>query len=132
MLVSAVLSATGSPSRLIRRWLEGDFELVVSSMLLDELRRVLSYPRIAERIPAGDADDLVEVLEAEALMAPDSLPASGIAVADPNDEYLVSLAAGEGVALVSGDKHLLDLSGELPIYSPAEFLRMLDQGLLGS
>jgi predicted nucleic acid-binding protein len=45
---------------------------------------------------------------------------------DPGDAYLVALAQAEGAALVSGDRHLLDLAGEQPIYSPRAFLEILD------
>jgi hypothetical protein len=36
--------------------------------------------------------------------------------------YLIALAAREHAALVSGDRHLLELAAELPIYTPAESL----------
>ncbi|MGI8425314.1 MAG: hypothetical protein ACR2FO_01070 [Actinomycetota bacterium] len=42
--------------------------------------------------------------------------------ADPGDDYLISLAQANTALLVSGDKHLLALKGEIPVLSPAEFL----------
>ena len=52
--------------------------------------------------------------------------------ADPDppgagDDYLIALAAQERAALVSGDRHLLELAAELPIYAPADFLSVLDR-----
>ncbi len=132
VLVSAALSPAGAPAQLIRRWLAGDFELVVSPALLGELERVLAYPKIAGRVSGEDAAALVELLEAEAQTAPDPTDQPSIALEDPGDEYLVALAIAQGAALVSGDKHLTALSDQLPIYRPADFMRRLEQGSSGS
>jgi uncharacterized protein len=132
VLVSAALSATGSPAQLIRHWLDGEFEVVASAALLDELRRVLAYPKIVERIPPEDADALLTLIGGEASTAVDPSGGSRVRVEDPDDEYLVSLAVAEGAAVVSRDKHLLDLADELPIYSPADFLRRVMQSSSGS
>ena len=132
VLVSAALSPEGAPAELIRRWLAGDFELVVTPALLDELERVLAYPKIAKRVTAEDAAALVELLEAEAQAVPDPTDQSSIDLEDPGDEYLVALAIANGAALISGDRHLTALSDQLPIYRPADFLRRLEQGSSGS
>ena len=127
VLVSAALSAKGSPAELVRRWLDGRFELVASEALLEELRRVLAYPKIQARVPAEDAESLLDLIGAEASLGADPSQAPPVRPDDPDDVYLVALAVAEGAALVSGDRHLLDLAGELPSYSPAEFLQRLDQ-----
>ena len=44
---------------------------------------------------------------------------------DPDDDYLISLASAHRVALVSGDKHILSLAGEIPVFSPRAFLDLL-------
>jgi predicted nucleic acid-binding protein len=46
---------------------------------------------------------------------------------DPGDDYLIALASSQRAALVSGDKHLLDLAGKIPVFSPREFIRLLAQ-----
>ena len=45
--------------------------------------------------------------------------------ADPGDDYLIALAAGQRAVLVSGDVHLTSLVDRLPIRTPAEFLNQL-------
>ena len=45
---------------------------------------------------------------------------------DPGDDYLLALAENEHALLVSGDKHLLQLAGELPIQTPAAFIAALE------
>ena len=44
---------------------------------------------------------------------------------DPDDDYLLILAADQRAALVSGDRHLLALAGQLPVQTPAEFLAVI-------
>jgi uncharacterized protein len=45
VLIAAVLSPKGAPAELLRHWLAGDYELVVSDKLLAELKRVLLRPK---------------------------------------------------------------------------------------
>jgi predicted nucleic acid-binding protein len=44
---------------------------------------------------------------------------------DPGDDYLLALAADEHAVLGSGDHHLLQLAGELPIQTARTFLDTL-------
>ena len=123
-----MLSPRGAPARLLRAWFDGAFELVVSPLLLAEFKRALAYPKLRERIPAQDGAAVVEWLRRSATVAADPKAASPVSSPDPGDDYLLALAVTEGAALVSGDQHLLSLADELPIYSPAEFLRTVEHG----
>jgi putative PIN family toxin of toxin-antitoxin system len=125
VLISAILSKDGSPAQVLRAWIGGAFELVVSPHLLDEIDRVLRYPKIRKRISSDDAAAFVAALRAEADERPDPKGVPSIATADPDDDYLVALAASAQALIVSGDHHLLDLRGQIPVYSPAEFLELL-------
>ncbi len=53
--------------------------------------------------------------------------------ADPDDDYLVALARAAGADyLVSGDRHLLELTDpEPPVLTPREFLALLEGGADG-
>lgn len=125
VLVSAAISRSGAPAALIRRWRAGDFELVVSEDLLDELERVLGYPKLRPYIDEADAAAVVVSLRAEAVLAEQPDQPAQLRSRDPDDDYLIALAVPTGSALVSGDRDLLELPGELPIYSPAAFLELL-------
>jgi hypothetical protein len=46
VIVSAALSEKSSPAKIIKAWLEGRYDMVVSPDILDEVRRVLFKPRI--------------------------------------------------------------------------------------
>jgi uncharacterized protein len=124
ILIAALLSPSGAPARIIRRWLGGDFELIVSEALLGELERALAYPKLRRRIPADDAAEFVSLLRVAAILAPD--PAAGArGSGDPGDDYLLALAEKERAVLVSGDQHLLELGDQLPIEAARTFLDRL-------
>jgi predicted nucleic acid-binding protein len=44
---------------------------------------------------------------------------------DSGDDHLIALAAMSRAVIVSADRHLLDLEGALPVFSPTAFLALL-------
>ena len=71
VLISAVLSPRGTPAQVLSAWRYGEFELVLSPLLLDELTRALGYPKLAKRITEDDAHAFISWLERAATMADD-------------------------------------------------------------
>jgi putative PIN family toxin of toxin-antitoxin system len=122
VLVSALLSRSGAPARLLVAWQRGAFELVVSPLLLAELERALAYPKLRARVRPAEATELVGWLSRSATQVGDPDAPPPARSADPGDDYLLGLAAAAGARLVSGDLHLLDLAPGLPIETPAAFL----------
>jgi hypothetical protein len=129
VLVSAVLSRSGAPAEIVSNWLGGEFELIVSPLLLDELERVLEYPKLRKQIAAESAAQYAHLFRERAVLASD--PEAAVRRSpDPADDYLIALAEAERALLVSGDEHLLTLAEELPIFSPREFLATLESDAL--
>lgn len=126
VLVSASISPSGAPAALVRRWLAGEFELVISPALLGELRRVLAYPKLASMISGDEGDAIIDALRLHAIEIADPEGPPPVRATDSDDDYLIALAATAGAALVSGDTALLDLSNDLPVFTPAEFRTRLD------
>lgn len=126
VLVAALLSRDGAPARIVSRWLAGDFELIVSGLLLAELERALGYPKVRARVPADDAREFLVLLRQAAVVASDP-PAAAPRSADPGDDYLLALAEAERALLVTGDQHLLDLAGRFPISTPRAFLEAVQR-----
>lgn len=125
MIISATLSPGGTPGRVFLLWFEGAYELVVSATLLDELERALGYPKLQDRVPAGEAHELLEILARSGVNFQDPEKAPDVRSPDPDDDYLIALAAESRSVLVSGDKDLLGLSGQIPVRAPIEFLAMI-------
>jgi len=127
VLIAALLSPRGSPARVFRAWLDGAFELIVSPALLGELERALDYPKLRKRISGDDGQALIELLRHSATIVDDSaVPLPALSSRDPGDDYLLAIAVDQHAALVSGDKDLLALAGELPVHSPARFASLID------
>lgn len=127
VLISATLSPTASPARLLVAWQTGAFELIVSPALLAELARALGYPKLRRLVSAEDADAFVAWLERSATMVPDPQAAPPVTSVDPGDDDLIALAADQRAMLVSGDAHLTTLAETFPVVTPARFLDMLEE-----
>jgi uncharacterized protein len=125
IIISGLLSPAASPARTLQAWQDGRFELIVSPGLLDELARALTYPKLRKRTPERSATAVMDLLARGATLAPDVAqpPARS---KDPADDYLLALAETRRAALVSGDKHLLVLSDQFPVFTAAAFLEWLD------
>ena len=125
VLVSALLSKSGTPGQILARWIEGEYELCASPYLLDEVRRTLSSPKVRGRFEPGEPASYVALVREHATMASDPEPAPRRAP-DPDDDYLLVLAETQRAVLVTGDQHLLGLADSFPIFTPKEFLRTLE------
>jgi putative PIN family toxin of toxin-antitoxin system len=123
VLIAALLARDGAPARLVSMWLDGAFELVASPALLAELARVLARPKFRRYTSEAEAEHFVRLVARSAVLIDDPPTATHVPD-DPNDDYLVCLAQAAGVtALVSGDAHLLALTGtEPPVLTPRAFL----------
>jgi uncharacterized protein len=123
VLISALLAPTGVPAALLRRWLDGEFELLVSDRLIAELRRALTYPKLRSHVSGEEAEAFIELLRGAGVMARDVASPSRIS-RDPGDDYLLALARSNAAVLVSGDQDLLEVK-DAPIESPRSFLSKL-------
>ena len=99
----------------------------MSESLLAELAAVLARPKLRSRVAGADAAELQRQLSERAVLASDPASAPPVHSRDRDDDYLFALAHIERAALVSGDRDLLELAGSAPVFSPAEFLSLLDE-----
>lgn len=127
VIISALLSPTGTPAEALRAWLEGRFQLVVSPLLLAELERALAYPKLRKRISEDEALRVTMWLDRSATVVSDPAEPPTIHSVDPGDDYLLALAENENAALVTGDQHLHQLASDLPVFSPTKFLALLEK-----
>ncbi len=125
VVISGVISPRGAPADVLRSLAGGEFEFVASQALLSELERALAYPKLRRHIGEPDAAELVRWVAdtASVVVDPDVRPP--VHSRDPGDDYLIVLASAHRAALVSGDKDLLALEGEIPVFSPRAFLDLL-------
>jgi uncharacterized protein len=130
VFVSAFLgNPDAGPGRLVQAWRDRRFVLVVSPLLLAELRGVLSRPKFARWAGDGRGDAFVAGLGARSEHRPDPPQPPSPRVRDPDDDYLVALMhATRADVLVSLDRDLLDAHLEgMTVVDPAVFVGSLEQ-----
>ncbi len=125
VVISGALSSRGAPADVLRALDAGEFELIASAALMDELARALTYPKLRRHISEPDAAELLRFLAGAATVVVDPQTDLPVRSRDPDDDYLIALASAHRAALVSGDKHLLALEAEIPVFSPRAFLGLL-------
>jgi putative PIN family toxin of toxin-antitoxin system len=127
VIISALLSRTGSPATVIRRWIDVSYDLICSPLLLAELERALDYPKLRARIDPADARAMAEWLRRVAQIVDDPAAPATTRSPDSGDHYLIALAASARAVIVTGDGHLLGLADSIPVFSPSAFLELLDR-----
>ena len=122
VLVSGIAYPDSPPGRVVEAWHLGFLDLVLSSYILDELRRVL--PRLNRRLKwrKNDFEDLVDILSIQAeIVEPEELPNE--TVRDATDVPVIgTLVAAKADYLITGDKDLLALAEKFSIVTPAQFI----------
>lgn len=129
LIISRTLSATGAAAEIMRRWQQGQFELLVSAPILGEYRRALAYERVRAR--HGLDDDALDTLvaglaEYATLIEPQERLA--VVEADPDDDKFIECAlAGQASYVVTRDEHLLAIGAYqgIAILPPGDFLALL-------
>jgi uncharacterized protein len=117
----------GAPHRIVGACLEHHYQLLLSPDLLEEIERVLRYPKFRFS-PQEISDYLALLTEGSEIVKPDFRLT--VIEPDPSDDRVLECAlAGRADVIVSGDGHLLDL-GEfegIPILRPREFVARLSR-----
>jgi putative PIN family toxin of toxin-antitoxin system len=128
ILLSALLSPLGLPSKLLNAWERRALTLVTCDLLIREFRHVAGRPFFAARLRASTIELLSAGLRDFSVYC-QYLP-SGPAAPDPKDSYLLALAeAGQAEFLVTGDKALLTLKRHKStrIVTPAAMIELLKE-----
>lgn len=130
VFVSAALSPSGPPGRVLRGFLTGErpFPLIASPEIIDEVLWALEYPRVRKIMargldPRGWLLDLVGVSE----VVQDTGRAAGLCSDPDDDRYVAAAVEGRAQFVVTGDRDLLvihEIDG-VRIISPRAFLDLL-------
>ena len=126
VLVSALINPHGKPAQIINQVFENKIRLFTSPSIVEELERVLSYPKLMKRHGlkkeelkefVSDLLSIMSLIEEEKTIE--------VIKEDPSDnKYLSCALNGKVDFVISGDVHLLKL-GEyegIHIVTPANFL----------
>jgi len=130
-LVSMLIRPGGVADQIRRAWQDQRFVLLTSPALLEEFRRVLTYPKLRRSIRLTTEQEriLIQLVMDEAEITPGTLEVHVVA-ADPADDAVVACAIeGQAGYIVSGDAHLLDFREQagISIVSARTFLEILNR-----
>jgi len=128
VFVSSLLTKRGAAAEVLDAWRERRYLLIISPAIIEEIRRVLRYPRIQRKYAITDEDiaGIIELLNVEAVVVPgETERVAGAIPEDTADEAILACAV-DGLAdcIVSGDQHLLaleDFQG-IPVWTVRVFL----------
>jgi putative PIN family toxin of toxin-antitoxin system len=113
---------SGPPHRILKAWNAGKFELVISDEILNEYKRVAAI--LAKQYPPTNLKPFLSFIEQKATFATVyNLPEP--VCEDPDDDKFLACAISSGAKIiVSGDKHLLKVSGysSVQIKKPSTFV----------
>jgi putative PIN family toxin of toxin-antitoxin system len=108
VLISGIFFS-GPPYLILRAWREGRVDLALSQEIFEEYSRTAGI--LAKTFPPVDLHDLLTLIEKEAEF-PKVQPLPGQVCSDTEDDKFLDCAlASHADAIVSGDKHLLKVSG---------------------
>ena len=121
VLISGIF-VSGPPYQILKAWKEGKIQIAVSKEILAEYHRVAE--ELSEKFPSVEISQILALFTIHAEM----VNTQGLEVSvceDPDDNMFISCALGStSKIIVSGDKHLLKISGyqEIEVFKPRIFL----------
>jgi len=132
LLASGFISPFSYPREIERRWRKGEFVLVTSFGIIEEVNRVLHLPRIQQKyhLIESDIQAFVLTLTHQGDCVAGKVVLKGVAP-DPGDDKVISCAVeAQADFIVTGDKRLQQL-GEyqgIRIINAESFIRVLKEG----
>ncbi|MCR4336864.1 MAG: putative toxin-antitoxin system toxin component, PIN family [Candidatus Omnitrophica bacterium] len=122
VLVSAIFFSSGPPRQILLAWNQGKFKLVISPQIFQEYRATIG--ELQSRYPTVSIEPILDLLLLSSEMCSGQKSLESICK-DPEDDKFIHCALLSGTRLiVSGDKHLLKVSGyqNIEVLRPRKFL----------
>ncbi len=128
-VVAAIVNPKGYPAQLFAAWRKDEFQIIVSSAILQEYRRVLFLPevRVGSRVSETEIYELLAALNANAIGVPGALDLRVIAKDPTDDKFFVAAVEGEADYIITKEqawKKLKTYEG-MRIVSPSKFYEIL-------
>lgn len=128
--VSAVLNPLSKPAQVVQLALQKRVRLLASEPILEEIERVLSYPKLKKlhQFTGQEICQYIQDIREAAIMTPGKLKIQAVKADPTDDKYLVCAVEGKADCIVSGDQHLrgLKVFQSIRIVDPATFLQELE------
>ncbi len=130
--ISSLISRKGNPAKIIRWWLEGEYDVLVSQQIIDEILRVAGYARILKKHSAvrEKSQEFAALVSEQAEWVEQRGKLDVVTVDESDNRYIECALAGNAKYIISGDEHLLDLREYegITILAPAAFAALYRAG----
>jgi len=100
---------TGPPYQIRKAWGDGAVKLIVSPEILEEYQRVRKL--LADEFPLVNLQSILDFVTIKAEIIPAGSLSEGVSEDPEADKILASAISSKSKVIISGDKHLLRLSG---------------------
>ncbi|MDO8497669.1 MAG: putative toxin-antitoxin system toxin component, PIN family [bacterium] len=118
-----------SPAQILRAWKSGEFQLVTSEHILEELKHTLETPYFKRYISSQQVAGTINLFQEEAIVIPIIQNVRGIATHLEDDLIIATALSAKSDYLVTGDKPFLTRVGPtyqgMKIINPNDFIKKL-------
>jgi uncharacterized protein len=113
---------SGPPFQILEAWRDDRLHMVISQEILDEYRRVGSI--LSGQFPAIDILPIIKLVTVEAEIFPSCTLPEPVCTDPDDDKFIACAIASRCKFIISGDKHLLQVSGfkGINIIKPRNFI----------
>lgn len=128
VIVRATITDHGVSFNVLRKWRNGEFGLITSEPILEEVEKVLHYPKIKKKrqLTEKNIKDILERLRKYSFTTPALIKIEAVTEDPEDNKFLTAAIEGEADYIISGDRHLKGLGSYrgVKILSPAEFMEV--------
>lgn len=112
----------GPPYQILKAWRNHEFQIVISLEILDEYHRV--GEELSAQFPEVDLDPILELFTTKAKLIEAALLDEAVCDDPDDDKFFACAIVGGANLIVSGDKHLLKMSGYqgIEVVRPRQFI----------
>jgi len=124
--ISALLNP-GTAREIIGFLKKGQFHLIYSAQMFDELLKVTDRQKFAKKLSAADKADLIDLIKQRGILIAVKRKSEAISRDPKDDQYLACAQIAGCEFIVSGDMDLLALKEHAGarIVTPAQFLKIM-------
>ena len=123
--ISSLISNKGNPAKIVRWWLEGEYDVLVSQQIIDEILRVMGYARIQKKYSEvrEKSQEFAALVSEQAEWVEQRGKLDVVTVDESDNRYIEGALTGNAKYIISGDEHLLDFREYegITILAPAAF-----------
>lgn len=121
VLISGIFF-NGLPFEILRKWQQGKFDLIISPAIFEEYNR--DARRLNKRYPDINIYPILRFIKNHSKSAHISKTVSNVCADLQDDKFFECAVNSDCTIIISGDKHLLDVSGvmNIDVFKPKEYI----------